>query len=763
MLETTSEQQEQAYASQLQRRIIRLLLQHDAPLLRNQFRLFFAQSALPQLPLLQHYDNYIKLQMLSNELLDDILPRIRRQLSLKTDRTRLQEETPTRGTIDWARTLEQSWVQTPGQPPQRFETQLRQQSMETPENILVVAILLAYRQAIQQASGNLFTDEELNQQEKQALIGADERAERELAAAYARALLTQAKNSNIATLIQYVTAHQRPGPSPYRDLIHWWQRFSEFHIGRASAQHLHILSTTRDDEKTAAWLYELWIALEFLHLLQEHGTVQASDTQVATDLLQYTFSWQGQRYRFLYNRQLNTSTSYQSDWEHGPTSRPDYTIERATPLEVRHNDRLIWREPSVILDAKYYLSGSDPTNTHEPIKKLLGDMTLLRAQTAALFFPRLPEPAGEQQSTRIIRRSEKQYNQHIETQQIHLYHLDPLMPFPTLQARLRAILTLAIEHLPQRPAPVCQGTWLDADTTNANQYSQPAHTILCPKPHIGPNVFDLVNADTDCLKNPYLCHVIGQPIVQPYVQRVTTQKQLTQHSTDIRSRSDEQLQQAEAAGNEEYTEQIRKQIFNSVGHAVEQYVSLAGTAQMTQQIEEKFASWVFGTCWEKDPHSLAANTRHTLISGEYVWQQYQEVTLQDWAAPAIQYCRALEFELKRRLHNPSASDYPPNGPGFTLGTVDLAYRDRNKSSGNGRIIWRIFLHLVKQSNSDPKQFEELMRRIHTQNVKDSRNSLAHGGAITKETAQTLREIVIGDRSNPGILCWLAEHLVPAVD
>jgi hypothetical protein len=157
------------WSQQLQRRVIRLLLQHDAPLLRSRFRLFSEQSTLPPIPLLQQYDHYIKLQVLSNDLLDDILPRIRRQLSLKTTHTRLLEESPTRGDIDWQRSIERGWSQTPGQPPQQFETRLRQRAMDTPENILVVAILLTLQQELAQAMNEGPEDEELNQQEKQFL------------------------------------------------------------------------------------------------------------------------------------------------------------------------------------------------------------------------------------------------------------------------------------------------------------------------------------------------------------------------------------------------------------------------------------------------------------------------------------------------------------------------------------------------------------------------------------------------------------------
>lgn len=87
--------QDRPWSAWLQRRLMRLLLIHDQGVFRSQFRTFFVASTLPQIPLLQQYDRYIKLITLSDELLDDIVPRIRRQLSLQTDHARLREEAPT--------------------------------------------------------------------------------------------------------------------------------------------------------------------------------------------------------------------------------------------------------------------------------------------------------------------------------------------------------------------------------------------------------------------------------------------------------------------------------------------------------------------------------------------------------------------------------------------------------------------------------------------------------------------------------------------
>ncbi len=474
--------------------------------------------------------------------------------------------------------------------------------------------------------------------------------------------------------------------------------------------------------------------------------------------MQGTFTWEQRRFRLIYNRQLETSTAFEADWEHGPSSRPDYTIEREKPLEIRHQQELIWREPPVVLDAKYYLGGTDPTNTHGPIKKLLGDMTLLGTQVGVLFFPQLPEPEKERQITRTVQRTGKRYRPAgAMPQQVHLYHLEPTMPFTDLQKRLRSLLDLAVQHLPDRPAPACQGVWLDPDTVNVSRHTLPPHTVLCPKPHIGRDVLDLVNADTDCLKNPRLCHVINQSIVPPFVLRVTTQEQLRQQGSELRKRSDERLSEMEKKKDEAQAEQIRGHIFTGIGRAVEQYVKLFGN---TKGIEENFERWVFGPYWKQHPCCLSVETRNSLLSGEYVWQNYQEATLQDWAAPAIQYCRALEHELKRRLYNPCPNKYLLNRSGFTLGTITTAYT-RHSFEREAKINWETLIWRVRQSGSDSSTFEQIIHRMIAENIKDKRNLLAHGSAITGEIASSLRESIIGDRNKPGILCWLVEHVEPA--
>jgi hypothetical protein len=203
---------------------------------------------------------------------------------------------------------------------------------------------------------------------------------------------------------------------------------------------------------------------------------------------------------------------------------------------------VIWQEPPVVLDAKYHLGASHAERTYGPIKKLLGDMSLLFVSQVVLFFPLLPEPEEGVYFSRAVK--PKSHHHHAgwqQDRQILLYELKPNMLVETLQNRLRSVLDHAEQHLPERSAPICEGIWLDADSFNASGVAAASHMILCPKRHIGAQVFDLVDAEEDCLKNPKVCHVIGQAITRPEVIRVTTRDGLLQKSRGLRARSDSSL------------------------------------------------------------------------------------------------------------------------------------------------------------------------------------------------------------------------------
>ena len=770
------------WSQYLHRRVMRLLLQQDQHLFQGHFRRFYTQSSMPKLPLFQLYDSYLKLLLHKDELLGDILPRIRRQHSTQNNQLSTQEEAPTRGEIDWSRTITRTLNETPDLPPLRFDTNQQQRSLLTAENMFVVAILLKYQQAIQDILKKDLADEMLNDQERQHLTAVAEHLEREMVTSYDHTLLKEAQNVDIEQLAEQVRKRLPPGNSAYRDIYQWWEQLNGLHIGKALDRNQLTLTSKRNDDKSNAWLYELWIVLELLHILDDLHSIKSTDLQIEGDQIRFRFQWNERNFIFTYHSQSLRENEMLADWNNVPATNARYTIEREHPAEVRIKDSIVWRESPITLDASYGSTNNGYTIT---LQKLLGEMHLQGTKHAVLFASMLPEPALGEIYTRAYRDTSMytegmSYN--LKDPSIRLCKLVPGMDMKLLQDRLKALLDdiTSSETLAERTEPACHGIILDEDTINDGRSRPVSYNVLCPKPHIGEGVFDLVNDKVHCLKDPRVCHIYGQAKIPPFVVRASTRDAMNQQSSDIRNQADEALKQAEENGEEEKAEQLRNHIFLGVGHTVEQYVKLRGN---TTTIEASFEDWIFGDYWKKHPRCLAEETRNILLSGAYVWDEYKQSTLNDWAAPAIQFCRALETEIKRRLHDyyPDAKSHYPdiNKIGFdvpsgnmTLGAVETIYRlkskdingakDKNEAKSIQKAChnWSLCCTLVTHSGGDIPAFEAMLKQMVDEHVSHNRNEIAHGRPISQNIAQELRDAIIGRKGKPGILYRLAECLEP---
>src|SRR5207245_516797 len=96
---------------------------------------------------------------------------------------------------------------------------------------------------------------------------------------------------------------------------------------------------------------------------------------------------------------------------------------------------------------------------------------------------------------------------------VTLYHITPDMSTTLIQEHLHTILQHIVTALPDRKPPVCCGVVFDEDSRNANGSLIQGYDVICPKPHIGPDVYDLVSRERHCLREPRLCHAIGQIII----------------------------------------------------------------------------------------------------------------------------------------------------------------------------------------------------------------------------------------------------------
>lgn len=330
-----------------------------------------------------------------------------------------------------------------------------------------------------------------------------------------------------------------------------------------------------------------------------------------------------------------------------------------------------------------------------------------------------------------------------------------------VQKRLSALLDHVHAVLSPRVPLQCHGIWLDGDTVNDARTAQEPR-ILCPKPHVGPGVIALVDPDRDCLANPWQCHVVGQGVLRPMVLRPSSAEDVASQAGDVRQRGDEALSKAEQQGDEDRAEAIRSHVMLAVGQAVERYVQIRGHARA---VEDKL-HWIFQDYWASDgqPRRLAAATRRMLIAGEYVWTEFQGADAGDWASTAVQFVRAVEHEMFRRLYAPCGQPSSLldkygkkslRSRDFTFGTISTAFERRNQPDHN----WNKFvLHAAQASNADHAEFEAVMSQI--AQLKDTRNLCAHKEPIGQQMATAAREAVIGTPGNAGLLVRLATLLEP---
>jgi hypothetical protein len=655
----------------LQRRVIRLLLVLDPQLFRSQFHTFYAGSSFARHPLLQFYDQHIKLLTLSQDLLDDILPRIYLQWSQLTEQSIVQEEDPLRGQIDWQRTLERASNETPGQKPLSFAMRQSRQHSVLPENLFVVALLLHYRQLVHELLSIDQQQEILTSQEHLFLMTIEDRLERELAQQHTRPLIEEAQRSTIETLVEQVKIRLAPGSDPYRDLLEWWEHFSELHIGSTTAApHLSLTSNRLRAGQMDLWLYELWIALELISLLQEQNALVPDTLNIHMDQLSFTFLWNGGRYHFQYRSRGLTGETVHHHWDQIPAVQSSYLVERDNPLIVEHKGKRIWQEPPAVVDVAY------AAESGEAMQRLLGNMTVYATTSGFLITPYLADPQEDTQRSGEARYQPQLYDNRVQDTRIELYKITPDMSPTQLQERMQAILQEITANLPERPQPICCGVVLDKDSSNASGNMQhDGYDVLCPKPHIGPGVYDLVSRERHCLQDPRLCHVIGQAIMPPQVKRVVNMDDLKKHIEQLRRYGEKTVKQAEEERDDEKAEQFRALILQQTGEMIEQYVRMRGN---TNQQEKFLHEGIFGEHWDTHAYCLEQETQNILISGEYVWDEYQNIHLADWAAPAVQYCRALERERKQEplvlplLHLRRLPNYAPsNSP--TVSTFGMTH------------------------------------------------------------------------------------------
>lgn len=783
MAEPTS--QERAAFLWMQGRMIELLLRHDAPRFAKTFGKRAADTAEDEA--LRRLRELAVVFYLRDELFHAILPRITRRLSFVAPHDLVVEAPPARGRIDWARTVAAGLRDRPGEAPLEALTRQRRRHFATPENVLTVATLLEFRE-----DGRRLLDAEATQDSARAIrhplheiVDACTRAlvfpQFATLVHECEAILDGRREQTIAELEQRVEAQQLPGRnSAYDDLLAWRRKRAALRLldRTAALQPTPMLGA---DPARDNYLYQIWIFYELADMLAQTGKLVAWQPGAMT--LKFCWGAEQQHYRLQHDRGID------KHWPQAPGVRPDLYVARADDEPLRDTVRdaagngqpiTIWHSPGYLLDAKYYKPRDGARAPASPVKRMIADLQLTGERHGALLFAFLeqPQPADEIDVVEHALRDmpviplEPLYRVGRDPRtgyaasdiEVGIWRLQPHSGADAqhLRPALHALLDAVHQALRSTPPIACHGFLPDVDTINPGGTAPERCTrcnellAFCPKPHVGRNQIDRVCPRCDCLRSQRLCHIIGRGVYSapPFVRRVLSRDELIASVKTLR----EWVKQRVAEGDDgEPAEQARGQLLRSIGELTESYVRL--TRADTAGAERKFREWIFGEYWSEEQHArgLAKTPRDMLISGEYVWEQFQGSTIDDWAACAVQYTRALEFEIHRRLYEPCGTRLVTRegkemlSHQFTIGTVIFLLHTRGSNN------WATLLECVARPSGISEQDLEAIL-IDIRRLRNDRNKVAHTAHVDRTLATNIRAAVLGTRSATGLLYRICSML-----
>lgn len=320
-----------------------------------------------------------------------------------------------------------------------------------------------------------------------------------------------------------------------------------------------------------------------------------------------------------------------------------------------------------------------------------------------------------------------------------------------LHTALRGLLDTAHTRLRTPRTPRCQGVFLDTMEYGVfvgrdGKEFRRNDLLVCPKPHIGSWRVDLVSRSEHCCRDGRLCHVIGQPGIQPPLRPAHTPQELLSELTRLTLDGDLDTL------DEELVERLLSQVEGLTRH----FARLNGALQSLEPYEAKLGD--IGL--DRTLHLLGAAERESMALAIYLRDQLDQVQANDYSAAIIHVARVLERELQQRIlaiPGVSTGDFPHSKP--TLGSLG-GVRRRNP------LLWaKIDTHLeqvwVSQVLADKPdirvsvlQFiEEIAQLVRM------RNEAAHTTPVSRDRFRTILRSICGGGSlhigalNVLLLAW----------
>ncbi len=775
-----STQQERDAFLWMQGRLIELLIHHDV----TRFDATFTERKTDEVlvdPRLEQYRKLAALFHLRKDLFESILPRIKRRLSFAAPREVQIEEMPTRGRVDWNRTAAASWRDRPGEMPLEAHTRQRRRHFATPENILTVATLLQYREAVQQV-----LDAEIVRDDAHAfrhpLNEIVDACTRELAFPQFASLLSEADNvvtgyanTSVEDVEHAVADHLVPGRNTaYDDLLTWRRKLAALQLlDRSTEQALEPALGAEPSHDN--YLYQLWLFYEMGDLLQRQGRL--ASWNYANMML--TFSWGEGTDQRMYSMQHDRSIpGHLKYWQQAPGVRPDFYIARLDPQIVKDLDgTILWREPGYVLDAKYYKPRTSPNAPSSPVKRMVADLHLTGERQGALLFafqydaitdnhvtddelePDVATQAQRQEPLYQIRPIKERSQPITPDVTIDVWRIEPAPAedIAPLQKTLVAILDRAHIALLNRVEALCRGVFLDAlsvveqpllvDRAGINLVDEADELLLCPKPHVGAWRVDIVSRQRHCLQDPSVCHIIARPDrrkpVRPPRNAADLLKELQQLFSDREAIDDDDV----------------SMIARQVEAVTRRFAEIAGVYRNL----EMYFNRVRDQGMDQTLHLLNRTEQESLGLATFLVDQLESINAQDFSGPAIHISSVMEIEVQRRIFScPGLEGTAANPKKQTLGTLPFMRRRPDLSEGDwDRIVAYAEQHWNGHMDPDHPHnnisFDEFVKAL--DQIGQLRNRAAHTHPLSRDDYRTLLKITcqagplrIG-ALNALLLCW----------
>lgn len=763
----TTQQERDAFLW-MQGRMVELLLRFDIPRFTSTFSELNATSNPEEDAALSQLRELAVVIYLRDELLEQILPHIKRRLSFAAPRAVMVEDLPTRGRIDWPRTMAASWRELPEEPPLEMHTRQRRRHFATPENLLTVITILEYQ---------AFTQRLLTREEASDPLSVIQHPLYDIIDACSRELIfpqfagleraahsyVDAQDEQIISELEHVVGeHAQPGHnSAYDDLLAWRAKLKELRLlDRDRTTTTTVMLGT--DPKRDNYLYQLWLFYELADLLRAEG--RAAQWNIRDMTLHYSWGDGDDRrtYTLRHDRAIPPEHVH---WRGAPGVRPDFLITHAAPHEIRDDaGSLIWQERGYLLDAKFYRPrDDDPKAPSGPIKRMIADLQITGERYGALLFAfhsMAPSEAGTMHSVAPDARTAQFVQPDIC---IQLWRVQPAVAADgLLQQALRAILNDTHSRLKSRVEIACHGMFLDTLSTNAigtlpDIARLTTRTgalfgttlddlIICPKPHVASWRIDLVSATQDCCVNAALCHVKHLPgVAKP--RRLAALEEIT-----------DALQQVAREHDDETTATVATQYILQI---TKRY------AQLLQPRIEDYRQWIrerleIDDVFDTTP-LLNHAQRETLALARFLWEQIEHIQATNFAGPVLLFTGVLEEVTRITLyqHSPPLRDGTGRQLMQTLGTI-------GNCKGFGGTNWVILEDAIVQKQHWDAQIAP-QQQLHFSDWIDMvrkitfiRNDAAHKANVELKTFQSLVSLYFGSaRTGIGVLnglllAWRAE-------